>query len=86
MASKKVTPEEIYKLCNSEDYKDRFRGEYYQLKERTRKLKNMINTYNRGNLNFEPDCPMYLLHSQLEHMEAYLSILEFRSKIEGIKL
>lgn len=73
-------------LMESEDFKDRFRAEYYQVKIRLEKLNIMLEEYKAGLLNFEPKCPYELLKAQATSMEHYKSRLEERAKIEGIKL
>ena len=44
--------ERLIELMKSEDYKDRFRAEYYQLEDRIDKLANMLEKYKDGTLNF----------------------------------
>lgn len=44
-------------LMNSEDYKERFKAEYYQAKIRYDKLYKMLVKYDAGTLNFELSCP-----------------------------
>lgn len=73
-------------LMISEDYIDRFRAEYHQLRDRREKLVKMITDYHAGKLNFEPDCSIELLMHQVEVMQHYQTILEMRAKIEKIKL
>lgn len=69
-----------------EDWKERFKKEYYDLKERFQKLDMMIGQYEKGQLDFEPRCPIDLLKRQRSVMWDYLSTLEQRAKIEEIKL
>lgn len=69
-----------------EPWKERFKKEYYELKERFQKLDMMIGQYERGQLEFEPKCPIDLLKRQRSVMWEYLSTLEQRAKIEEIKL
>ena len=69
-----------------EDWKERFKKEYYDLRERFQKLDMMIGKYEKGQLEFEPRCPIDLLKSQRSTMWNYLKILEQRAKIEEIKL
>lgn len=69
-----------------EDWKVRFKKEYYELKERFQKLDMMIGKYEKGQLEFEPKCPIDLLKRQRSVMWDYLSTLEQRAKIEEIKL
>ena len=75
--------EEICKLLVSTGWKDRARGEYLFIKEKTENLKNMLITRIAGNLDFTPNCSIELLTEQLNAMTAYLNILELRSHIEG---
>jgi hypothetical protein len=69
-----------------EDWKERFRKEYHELRERFQKLDTMIDKYEKGQLEFEPKCPIDLLKGQCSTMWNYLKILEQRAKIEEIKL
>ena len=78
--------ERLIELMKSEDYKDRFRAEYYQLEDRIIKLGNMLEKYKAGTLNFTPSCSYDLLNSQLKAMNEYLKYLMIRADIEGIKL
>lgn len=73
-------------LMLSDDHKDRFKAEYYQLKIRHEKLLNMLARHDTGTLNFEPTCAIGLLAEQCGAMGRYLRILEARAKAEGIKL
>nr|DAO05199.1 MAG TPA: hypothetical protein [Caudoviricetes sp.] len=69
-----------------EPWKERFRKEYHELRERFQKLDTMIDKYEKGQLEFESKCPIDLLKRQRSVMWDYLSILEQRAKIEEIKL
>ena len=69
-----------------EDCKERFRKEYYELRERFQKLDRMISLYEKGQIEFQPKCSIDLLKSQRSTMWNYLKILEQRAKIEEIKL
>ena len=73
-------------LMISEDYKERFRGEYLQLKIRMEGLSNMLKKYKEGTLTFKPSCSYDLLNGQLKAMGMYASYLEERAKIENIDL
>ena len=73
-------------LMKSNDYKDRFRAEYYQLKIRIDGLYNMLKKWKRRELNFEPKCSYDLLHAQLRAMDLYLQYLVDRAEIEEIEL
>ena len=70
----------------SDDYKERFVAEYTQLKIRYDKLYAVLEKYAADKLDFKPTCPIEILYEQLDHMEAYLSVLETRAKYEGIDL
>lgn len=70
----------------SDDYKERFKAEYFQLKIRYGKLKLMIEKYFRGELDFVPKTPIETLGYQCNLMFAYLQTLEYRAKEEGINL
>lgn len=69
-----------------EDWKERFKKEYYELWERFSKLDYMIGKYEKGTLEFKPNCPIDLLKRQRSVMWEYLSILKQRARIEEIKL
>lgn len=73
-------------LMQSEDYKDRFKAEYYQTKIRYDKLHKMIVKYEAGTLDFEPNCPLEVLKTQASSMGQYLYQLEVRAQIEKIEL
>lgn len=77
-------------MMQSNDYKERFKAEYYQTKIRYEKLK-------RFNTRIEAsegapvempkhDCPGGLLRSQQRAMGEYLHLLEVRAVIEKIDL
>ena len=78
--------ERLIELMKSEDYKDRFKAEYYQLEDRIDKLANMLEKYKAGTLNFTPSCSYELLSYQLQTMNAYKRVLEERAEIEGIEI
>lgn len=73
-------------LMNSEDYKDRFKAEYYQTKIRYNKLHAMLIKYEAGVLDFKPTCPIAKLQEQKRYMGEYLRCLEIRAAIEEIEL
>lgn len=73
-------------LMNSEDYKERFKAEYYQTKIRYDKLHKTLIKYEAGTLGFEPSCNLSLLTQQANFMGNYLRILEIRAEIEKIDL
>ena len=73
-------------LMTSEDYKDRFKAEYYQLKIRYEKLLDMLEKWDNGTLTFKPSCSRRIYTEQITGMNTYLDVLEERAKIEGIEL
>ena len=73
-------------LMTSEDYKDRFKAEYFQTKIRYEKLNNMLIKYEAGTLDFMPTCPIEKLEDQLYYMNEYLRTLKVRAEIENIEL
>ena len=77
---------ETVDMMNSEDYKERFKAEYYQTKIRYDKLHLMIVKYEAGTLDFEPSCPLSLLKDQAKYMGMYLYTLEMRAQMEGVEL
>ena len=73
-------------MMGSADYKERFVAEYAQLKIRYKKLYAVLEKYAADKLDFKPTCPIEILYEQLDHMEAYLGVLETRAKYESIEL
>ena len=69
-----------------EDWKERLRAEYHQVKERYEKLHKMIVKYDAGTLDFTPNCALDLLNWQARAMGEYLYVLEIRAEIEKIDL
>ena len=74
------------KMMQSDDYKERFKAEYYQLKIRHQKLDERLRKWAEGKLPFTSVCSKGLLSEQLVYMEWYLRTLERRAKIEDIEL
>ena len=73
-------------LMQSEDFKDRFKAEYYLTKVRYEKLHKMLIKYEAGTLDFELSCPPEILEKQACFMGNYLKTLEIRAEIEKIEL
>lgn len=84
-------------MMQSEDYKERFKAEYYQTKIRYEKLRAFNTKIEAANTTAyecavkkvempKHDCPDELLREQQRMMEHYLHILEVRAVIEGISL
>lgn len=67
------------------EWQKRFVKEYHELRGRFTKLDEMIQRYEKGQLEFEPKCPIELLKRQRSVMWEYLSILEQRARIEEVK-
>ena len=70
----------------NDDYKERFKAEYRQLRIRLGKLSKMLRKYDEGVLEFTPSCPIGLLKRQYETMYRYAELLEIRALIEHIDL
>ena len=73
-------------LMKSDDYKDRFKAEYYQTKIRYDKLHKMVIKYEANTLDFEPTTPLGILRDQKRAMGEYLHNLEVRAEIDHIIL
>ncbi len=71
---------------NSDDYKDRFRAEYFQTKIRYEKLHKIIIQLKAGKCPFTPSCPRSVLEEQARYMGLYLEQLEIRAQLEEIDL
>ena len=73
-------------LMNSEDYRDRFIAEYYQVHIRFVKLKAMLEKWDKDELDFEPTCPYSTYEMQIKAMRDYIAVLEARAVMENIDL
>ena len=73
-------------LMQSADYKERFKAEYWQLVSRYKKLRNMLENWDSGTLQFEPTCPRSTYSIQIKAMEDYIAILEARAAMEDVCL
>nr|DAS36513.1 MAG TPA: hypothetical protein [Caudoviricetes sp.] len=69
-----------------DNYKDRFKTEYVELKLRYKKLHKMLVKHDAGKLDFKPTCPIDLLKEQKSLMGQYLYVLEVRAEIEDVNL
>lgn len=78
--------EDTITMMSSDDYKERFKAEYYQTKIRYDKLHKMTIKYEARTLDFTPSCSLELLNEQKKYMGLYLHALEVRAQIEGIDL
>lgn len=84
-----IKNEELAKTCElmmSPDYKERFKGEYVQLKNRLESLQRMIDAWDNGKLDFKPICPRSLYDDQIEGMKQYLKVLAQRADIEKVEV
>ena len=59
---------------NSEDYRERFIAEYKQLVIRYKGLRNMLDKWDSGELDFKPTCPRSTYNMQI------IWIISIRSK------
>lgn len=80
------TLKDTVELMNSEDYRDRFVAEYKQLVIRYKGLMNMLDKWDRGELNFEPTCPRSTYNMQIKAMTDYIAVLEERAVMEEVTL
>ena len=77
---------DIVELMNCEDFKERFKAEYYQLLLRLDELKSMLIKWEINMLDFVPKCSKETLENQVIFMQGYIGILRLRAKIEEIDL
>ena len=77
---------ETIEMMNSNDYKERFKAEYYQIKIRTVGLQNMLAKWDSEQLEFMPTCPRSTYDLQLKAMKDYKAILEARAVMENIEI
>ena len=68
----------------SDDYKERFKAEYWQLKIRYDKLRKMVDNWEK--LDFTPTCAYGTYKHQLLAMEDYMALLRDRAKQEEVEL
>ena len=73
-------------MMNSADYKERFKAEYAQLVIRYNGLKNMLEKWDNGTLEFEPTCPRSTYNLQIKAMTDYIAVLEARAVMEDVDL
>ena len=82
-----IKNEELAKSCEgmvSPDYKERFKAEYLQLKNRLNGLKRMLDAWDKGTLTFTPTCPRNIYDEQIKGMEQYLNVLTVRAAMENV--
>lgn len=68
------------------DYEERMRVEYRELTARAGRLRDMLQRYADGTLDFESTCPITLLSRQLDVMDEYAVLLHHRAKLEHVDL
>lgn len=73
-------------LMQSDDFKERFKAEYYQTEIRYNKLSEIIGKYYDNALKFTPKTPIRILEAQLNAMGVYLDMLQRRAEYENITL
>ena len=74
------------KMMESNDYKERFRAEYWQVRIRLEKLESMIKKWENRELDFIPTCPKSIYCLQINVMQVYINLLEARAELENIEL
>ena len=78
--------EDARALMMSDDFRERTKAEYWELRIRWERLGNMLDKWEDGTLDFTPNCPRLLLVRQYNVMKDYMDILSKRAEIEGIDL
>ena len=78
--------EDTVEMMNSSDYKERFKEEYAQLVIRYNGLRNMLEKWDNGTLEFEPTCPRSTYNLQIKAMTDYIAVLEARAVMEDVDL
>ena len=73
-------------MMTSSDYKERFKAEYAQVVIRYKKLKNILDKWDKNELTFTPTCPRSTYNIQIKAMTDYIAILEARAVMENIIL
>lgn len=73
-------------MMNSADYKERFKAEYMQVVIRYKKLVNMLEKWDKGELSFTPTCPRSTYNMQVRAMTDYIAVLEARAVMEKVDL
>lgn len=73
-------------MMNSSDYKEGFKVEYAQLVIRQYGLRNMLEKWDNGTLQFELTCPRSTYNLQIKAMTDYIAVLEARAVMENVDL
>lgn len=72
-------------MMTSDDYKERFKAEYYQLKIRMERLEATLKQLDDKKF-YESVCPRKVLEGQMKAMQWYMTVLETRASLEKINL
>lgn len=80
------TLKETVEMMNSTDYKERFIAEHDQLVIRYKGLKNMLDKWDRDELEFKSTCPRSTYNMQIKAMTDYIAVLEARAVMENVEL
>lgn len=72
--------------ADGSDYEERMRVEYRELTARAGRLRDMLQRYADGTIDFELVCPIGLLSRQLDVMDEYAGLLRHRAKLEHVDL
>lgn len=86
MSKRIIALEDTVELMTSSDYRERFAAEYEQLIIRYNGLRNMLDKWDRNELDFTPTCPRSTYNMQTKAMTDYIAVLEARAVMEGIVL
>lgn len=78
------TLKDTVEMMNSTDYKERFIAEYDQLVIRYKGLRNMLDKWDRDELEFKPTRSTY--NMQIKAMTDYIAVLEARAVMENVEL
>ena len=81
-----TTLKDTVSMMTSDDYKERFKAEYYQLKLRIEGLEKMLKSWDDNTLSFKPNCPRGLYEQQLKTMNEYIGFLLIRAQMEKIEV
>lgn len=71
-------------LRTSPDWKERVKGEYLYLKDKTDKLHKALIKWDAGTVVPQSNTPIEVLQTQYKHMTNYLNTLEVRMELENI--
>lgn len=86
MGYAKMELKETVAMMTSDDCKERFKAEYYQLVIRYKKLAELLDKWDKNEFDFEPICPRSTYNMQIDAMTDYLAVLEARAVMENIEL